>query len=643
MKHTSNNIVNIRRVIFFLSVLLIIVLHSSTVLAEASDKAVLKLTKNKDESKITITVSNLRSLKKEEAVAYCVWNDKTGEAGKKWYQGGDGNDFKRTIAIKNHSNGTGTYHVEAYLKNVNGEKSLLASKKIVIQDIEEGKVSFQNVNHQEGTCKVKLKDFTSPAAITKVKVLVWSKKNHGADQQWYTARKQGKNWYIEFNTENHDYTSGLYYFQPKVWDARGVVRTFEQKTKTIRVNTTVATEIKGDNTQSKYTITIKNVRYAMPVDKVEVAVWSKNTGSKSKRYYTAKDKENGVYQAKINIGDFKESGSYYAYTYVTLGGEKRKLVEKNSFSVKGITGTKVSYSYENKEKGSIQVNITNILSPAEIQKVEVAAYTKKKGKDDVVTKEAIPTQSGYKSTISVVEHNFQQGTYQIEITITDTRGIVKKLTTKSKDLSYADTYKNKSCFQGIDVSRYQGNIDWMQVKAAGIDFVMIQVGYRNGVYGNIAEDIYFERNIQGALNAGIDVGVYFFSQAITEQEAREEAAWAVKKVAPYKITYPICIDSEYRKNGRANSLSAAVRTGVVNAFCKEVQDSGYTPMIYASKSWFEDNLYMSYLSGYEVWLARYNSVPEYTGSFQMWQYTNKGHVPGIQGYVDRDWGYKRYY
>lgn len=639
----KENYKNTKRILLFFSILLLLVCTSNTVLAKENTEAVLKLTKNAQESKITITLSNMDFLKEKETITYCVWNDIAKEASKRWYQGGKNANYKRTIAIKNHKYGAGTYHVEAYVKESNGQKTLLAKKKIVIQDIDEGKVSFEKVNHQDGTCRVRLKDFTSPAAITKVKVLVWSKKNHGDDKQWYTAKKQGKNWYIEFNTENHDFTSGLYYFQPKVWDARGVVKTFKEKSKTIRVNTTVTTSLKANKSQSKYTAAISNVRYVMPVDKVEIAVWSKSSGSKSKCYYKAKDKGNGVYQATIDIGNHKDSGTYYAYTYVTIGGEGRKLVNKQTFSVKGITGTKVSYNYENKEKGSVQVNITNITSPAEIEKVEVAAYTKKKGKDDVVTKEALVAGNGYKSTISVAEHDFWQGTYYIDITITDKRGIVKKLSTKSRDLSYTDTYKNKTSFQGIDVSRYQGNIDWTQVKAAGIDFVMIQVGYRNGVYGNIAEDIYFERNIQGALNAGIDVGVYFFSQAITEEEAREEAAWAVKKVSPYKITYPICIDSEYRKNGRANSLSAAVRTAVVNAFCKEVQDSGYTPMIYASKSWFENNLYMNSLAGYEVWLARYHVVPEYTGPFQIWQYSNKGHVPGIQGYVDRDLGYKRYY
>lgn len=611
---------------------------------EVEAKTSIKLSKNQEQSKITGKVSGVRDLKDGEKIKLCVTSKVLGKDFVKWYktkkvQG----EYKGSFSISDFKNVTGKYYVSAYLESPGKEKVLLASKTITIKGIEGGKLSFQEINHEDGTCKVKITGLTAPATIKKVKVLVWSAKNNQNDAQWYRAKKVKNSWYIEFDTENHDYYSGKYVFQAKVWDGRGVSVVLKEKKKTIRVNTKVTTTISSNSTQSKYTVTIKNVRKVEPLDKVMIAVWGKENGENDKKWYTAKDKGNGTYQATIDVGKHKESGKYQMETYVKLEECEKQLENKKNFQVNGISATDIKFSYQNDEKGSVQIEVKGVSSPAGISKVEVSTYTTEKGKDDIITKEAIEAGELYKSTLSVVEHEFATGKYNVDVTITDNRGIVRKCNTRNIQMNCSEGYKQKITFSGIDVSRYQGNIDWNRVKAAGIDFVMIQVGYRNGQTGVITEDRCFERNIQGALAAGIDVGVYFFSQAITEEEAREEAAWAVKKVAPYKITYPITIDSEYRKNGRANSLNAVVRTNVVNAFCSEVKKNGYKAMIYASKSWFEDNLIMGYLSEYEVWLARYHTVPEYTGTFHMWQYTNEGHVDGISGYVDRNVGYKRYY
>ena len=154
----------------------------------------------------------------------------------------------------------------------------------------------------------------------------------------------------------------------------------------------------------------------------------------------------------------------------------------------------------------------------------------------------------------------------------------------------------------------------------------------------------FLENIEGAAAAGVEVGVYFFTQAIDEREAVEEASMVLNLVSGYNLSYPIFIDTENGSgNARANGLDKATRTKCIAAFCKTIQNSGKTAGIYASKSWLENNLIMSYLNQYDVWLARYAAAPEYTGPFTIWQYTSKGAVDGISGYVDRNIGYKRYY
>lgn len=187
---------------------------------------------------------------------------------------------------------------------------------------------------------------------------------------------------------------------------------------------------------------------------------------------------------------------------------------------------------------------------------------------------------------------------------------------------------------GIDVSSHQGNIDWATVKAAGIDFAIIRVGYRGTKTGVLVEDSYFKKNIQGATANGIKVGVYFFTQAVTEAEAVEEASMALSLVSGYSLSFPIFIDTE--SGSRANGLDKASRTAVVAAFCKTIANGGRTPGIYASKSWYNSNLNMSALNGYYIWVAQYATSCSYTGKYNMWQYSSKGRIAGISGNVDLD-------
>lgn len=197
--------------------------------------------------------------------------------------------------------------------------------------------------------------------------------------------------------------------------------------------------------------------------------------------------------------------------------------------------------------------------------------------------------------------------------------------------------------KGIDVSKWQGNIDWQAVAGAGIDFAIIRVGYRGYTAGTLVEDEYFRKNIAGATKAGIKVGVYFFTQAITEAEAVEEASMAIASVKGYHLDYPIFIDTEWSggyPNGRADNLSKDQRTKVVKAFCKTVQNSGYKAGVYASKSWYQSNLYADELNDYLIWVAQYNTECTYTGKYDMWQYTSQGSVPGISGNVDMNVYYK---
>ncbi len=194
---------------------------------------------------------------------------------------------------------------------------------------------------------------------------------------------------------------------------------------------------------------------------------------------------------------------------------------------------------------------------------------------------------------------------------------------------------------GIDVSTHNGNIDWQQVKNSGVSYVIIRTGFRGSTKGALVEDAKFRQNIQGATNAGLKVGVYFFTQAVNEVEAVEEASMVLSQIKNYKISYPVFIDVE-SSGGRADGLDAATRTRVVNAFCQTIQNGGYRAGIYANKTWLAQKMNISALSGYKIWLAQYSSQVTYGGKYDMWQYSDKGRIPGISTNVDMNLSYMNY-
>ncbi len=193
---------------------------------------------------------------------------------------------------------------------------------------------------------------------------------------------------------------------------------------------------------------------------------------------------------------------------------------------------------------------------------------------------------------------------------------------------------------GIDVSKWNGDIDWDRVKNAGVEFAIIRAGYRGSVTGSLVEDPYFAANIRGAAASGIPVGVYFFTQAVNEVEAVEEASAVLRLIREYNLDYPVFIDTEGAGgNGRADGLDVDTRTAVCEAFCRTITNAGYDAGVYGSRNWYNNNLHAAQLESYCIWLAEYRSSPLYQGYYQMWQYTSKGAIDGIAGNVDMNVSY----
>ena len=198
--------------------------------------------------------------------------------------------------------------------------------------------------------------------------------------------------------------------------------------------------------------------------------------------------------------------------------------------------------------------------------------------------------------------------------------------------------------KGIDVSKYQGNIDWPAVASDGVEYAFVRLGIRGYGSGKIVLDEYYDQNMRGAKEAGIKTGVYFFTQAITVEEAVEEADYVLENIAGYDVSYPIVFDVEMITNddGRANDLSQQDRTDITIAFCDRIKAAGYTPMIYGNVKCFTKLLDMTRLNDYEKWYAFYDDYMYMPYEVGIWQYTEKGKVAGINTGVDLNISYKEY-
>lgn len=261
------------------------------------------------------------------------------------------------------------------------------------------------------------------------------------------------------------------------------------------------------------------------------------------------------------------------------------------------------------------------------------------GKETII----VPFEAAPEETVKVIARN--GGHYLIEVS-----DAVPAMSYDLRNLTEENGYKVyreegvKTSVTGIDVSRYQGEIDWEQVKSAGIEYAIIRLGYRGYGEGTLEVDPYYEQNIQGANEAGIPAGVYFFSQAVTTQEAREEADMVLELIEDYQINYPVIFDTESipGTNARANELPRELRTDIAIAFCERIREAGYTPMIYSNTRWMILNLNLERLTDYDIWYAFFGDDLTFPYHFEMWQYTNEGTVPGIEGAVDLNISFKDY-
>lgn len=211
-------------------------------------------------------------------------------------------------------------------------------------------------------------------------------------------------------------------------------------------------------------------------------------------------------------------------------------------------------------------------------------------------------------------------------------------------------YEGGDSYVGINVNSQLGEIDWQQVKDSGVDFALIRVGYRGKKDGNIQLDNQFEANITGAQEVDLPVGVYFYSKAVTNEEAEAESTFVLEQIRGYNVTWPIAFFWEYDTNddGSQDQSSRTIAcngdqvTGFINTFCNKVEMAGFNACYYATKSMAYENLDLSQLTKYDLWYAESRERPSFYYDFGMWQYTQEGNVSGINGTVPITLSFKNY-
>ncbi len=207
-------------------------------------------------------------------------------------------------------------------------------------------------------------------------------------------------------------------------------------------------------------------------------------------------------------------------------------------------------------------------------------------------------------------------------------------------MAYFDDDGNKISHLGCDLSYHNKYVNWDELAASGCEFVMLRCGYRGYSEGGLAKDEKFDQYASEAQRVGLKLGVYFFTQAVTVEEAEEEAKYVLDLIEDYNISYPVAFDTEYidDESARTNTIeiSDELRSDICRAFCEKIREKGYYPMIYASENWMRRYLELESLREYDFWAPQYLEENDFLFDFTMWQYTDCGSIQGIKGDVDLD-------
>ena len=312
----------------------------------------------------------------------------------------------------------------------------------------------------------------------------------------------------------------------------------------------------------------------------------------------------------------------------------------------------IDYQDTKKHKGKYDVIINIVDSVKPVLSISNNLYVLKDNEIDVC-KRAFYADNADRNIACQVMGDIdttKEGKYKVNVKVTDASGnyvdkdVVVNVIEKFEETPEVEIvpdkiedmilkYKTEDTLIGIDVSNHQGDIDWETVKNSGVEFAFIRIGYGHNREAKIMEDEKFRKNLEGARNVGLKVGLYFYSYATEIWEAEEQANWIVKALNGEKIDLPIVFDYETWKSFPTYNINIVDLNKVAKRFLDILHDNGYEGMNYSSKYYLNT---IWNLSEYPTWLAHYVSKTNYDKDFKVWQFSNTGEVPGINGFVDLD-------
>ena len=608
---------------------------------------------------VTCTVTDDNAV---DRVLMPTWSENNGQDDLIWYTANrSGNTYTIEVKTSNHKNDSGKYHTDIYAYDSEGKVSKVELTATVPGANEAPVISNAKITNvsQSGytvTCTV-----TDDNAVDRVLMPTWSENNGQDDLIWYTANRTGNTYTIEVDMMNHNYDTGKINTDIYAYDDEGEYSKLELDTKIEENQAPVISDVKVINvTSDEYTVICK-VTDDLEVVRVQMPTWTVNNGQDDIVWHEAELK-NGVATFTVNRKDHNfEYGDYITHIYAydreglkgfsICGTVNLKEPDINTSTKPIIKNVKIS----NINDSGYTVTCT-VLSNNKITEVLFPTWTYKNEQDDLIWGVGQKLENEYTFRVNRSDHNYEFGTYVTHIYAYDEKGAVNNIelpfhniinTTERIGWAYIDGQKyffdNKGNIAGnmpskkvIDVSSYNGNIDWNTVKQYGdVDGAILRIAaHPNGEY---IEDVQFANNLAACRRLKIPFGVYIYDYSNSENDALNEAKFVIDILQKYNVTpdelgYPVYFDLE------RTTITKEQNIANMNAFISEMNAKGYTTNVYSYRAMLNSSLNDKAILSNVSWMAAYTDTigwenPYYKGKFG-WQYTSSGSIPGISGNVD---------
>ena len=579
----------------------------------------------------TAKIANLEYNSRVKEVRFCVWEENH-PCYKKWYtvKKNSTGTYTQLINLKDHREKPGVYIVTCYTVDTKNDlkyqgkasRNIIARTSSMKVETPAGKPSFR---------KITANKVVAPCGIKAVKFAVWSTNQGENDLQWYKATASGTTYTYTFDVKKHN-SSGEFNVKTYVWSKDGTRRV----TKTVKFY--VQKAVQGSTTVSGITDTTGNhtgvfkiesaVTTTPKIQSLYYRVYTKNHDKNDKYTYTAKN-DNGTYRASVDVKNHgRHFGNYIIETYGYLtNGACFRLADTTC------TLSPYYYVYVKLNKAQDQATVTMLHRTSDgINSVRFPSWSTKSGRDDNIIYEGTKGNGNSWSTTVYALNHKDAGQFRTTVCLNGKTSMDDAVASILYNLKPSLGFSGRR--QGIDVSRWNGTIDWTRVKNAGIKYAIIRCGYGDNLTSQ--DDIQWARNVAQCEKLGIPYGAYIYSYATTVKQAQSEADHCIRLLKGHNPKYPIYLDLE---DSSISGLSNAQLASITQAWATKIKAAGYTPGVYSSKYWWTNKLTSSVFNNYQKWVAQWNTKCTYTGTYQMWQYSSTGKVNGINGNVDMDYAY----